>query len=160
MKILLIIVVGCLFCNSLLWARQHDGVGTSVLSPRTSLSGNSLEMELEKSLDVPADIKTDILVDMLDEVLLRFVAEEEIKCWKEVRQFTYFDTPEDSLMRQGITLRVVTGFSPDDGDGEGLYRYDYKLGEKGTEARREGSYWSNRELSYGSLILPPHKRWK
>ncbi len=63
------------------------------------------------------------------------------------RTFHYFDTADRSLLRAGATLRCVTGFSPEQGDGRARCRYDYKDGAVGTDERSEAVLWSDLKYS-------------
>ena len=111
-----------------------------------------LQTELEFKIDIPATeppeevtAKIDRFLQSLDEVVL-------VKSSDTTRHFQYFDTPDKKVRTQGWTLRCVSGFNPEKGDGKAKYRYDYKIGEVGTEQRKEGNKWLNDELSESELV--------
>lgn len=110
-----------------------------------------LETELEYKFDVPlSNLSTDHVTREVLERLEHWIKECGIKViWRKQtdRMFRYFDTSDLRNAHQGWTMRHVTGFDPDKGDGQNHHRYDLKLGAVNTDERQEANRWSDHVLS-------------
>lgn len=111
----------------------------------------SLETELEYKFDVPFlhGSEEQVIQEALDK-LERWIKECGINVvWRkeENRVLRYFDSSDLRNAHQGWTMRHVTGFDPDRGDGKNDHRYDLKVGQINTEDRLEANRWSDNVLS-------------
>lgn len=122
-----------------------------IFEPKQPEKREELEMELEYKIDIPNEISGEQIIESLDQFFV-YNAMEVMASSEENRHFMYYETPDYIIQNNGWTLRCVSGFNPEQGDGKGKLRYDYKVGKVGTKERKEGKSWENSELDATEII--------